>query len=125
MKVMLIKVISRDNYKHTRDFWTNSEYYYGDEKNLGRFTTKEKALDRIRRWAENEKGFSFEGNHYREIAPVFDSSPEIKSEEIDIVGLFYNYKDEPVASNDDWYYATYAFIKSETYIVDEDVNEPL
>lgn len=123
MKVVWYKVIAKENYSLKYDAWTGSEYYSGDVRNLGRFTTKEKAFERLRRWAENEKGFSFEENHYKDVAPVFDASPEIKAEEIDVAGLFYNYKDEPIAYTDTWDYATYAFIRSETYIVDEDVNE--
>lgn len=122
MQVTWYKVIARENYSLKRDFWTGNEYYSGDTKMLGRFTSKDKALGRIRRWAEYEKGFDFESNHYRDIAPVFDSSPEIKTEEIDVVGLFCDDNDEAVTYNSNWTYATYAFIKSETYIVDEDIE---
>lgn len=125
MKVTWYKVIAKEDYALRRDFWTGHEYYSGDVRNLGRFTTKDKALDRIRRWAENEKGFSFDENHYKELIPVFNSFNEIESEELDVVGLFYDHKHEAVTNTDDWDYATYAFIKLETYFIDEDINEKI
>lgn len=95
--------------------------YYPAFDILGKFSTEEKALRCLRKWAE-EKGIDFEENSYEsEIAEYYEPDCDAYCKIIKDVGLYYNSEDKQVERNSlKWLYCTSAMAVKKTLTLDED-----
>ena len=89
-------------------YMNNGDIYYNTEL-MNRYSTREKAVNALRRWAEI-KGIPFTENHHE--VNEFDVK--------DIVGLFYDVNNEPVSYTKKWEYGTYAYVMKVELVLDKE-----
>ena len=80
---------------------------------LGRYSTKENAVARLRKWAE-QKGICFEDN-------VFTKADYTLTKIEVCVGIFYSLDDIPLKYTDDWAYGSQSVAIQKVMLLDEDV----
>ena len=90
---------------------------------LGLYSTEEKAMEKLRKFAE-EKGIPFDENFCKlELGypDFYENSYNVTCFSIGEVGIWFNANDEPVKNiRDDSYYGTGAFIIKKVMTLDED-----
>ena len=94
------------------DYWLD-DYCESKGSMIGRYSTMEKAIARLKKWAE-EKGIPFEENVHEEENP-FSKSPIVHA------GIYYSINDEPVKYTDHWAYASEAIIIERCMELDHDI----
>ena len=97
------------------NYWMD-EFCEGEPELLGNYSTKENAICRLKKWAE-QKGITFEDNVHEEV--IFLDSHT--NETIICVGIYYSYKDEQVNYTDEWAYASEAMAIERCMELDEDI----
>ena len=111
--------------KYPKDwFYKCGRNYKGDDtpavETIGRFSTEEKALDCLQKWAE-EKGLNFAENlHVNTIGELYNPSDDRYFEIIKEVGLYYDIDNNPVEYEKlDWVYSTSAMLIKYKILLDE------
>lgn len=109
---------------YKRGKYRHKEWYMPAFDLLGRFSSEEKALNCLKKWAD-KKGINFDEHFSKSMDVGFyyaDDYYETECTNISECGLYYNFDDNPVDVND-WqhrFYGTSAMIVKKTMTLDED-----
>lgn len=89
-------------------------------ENIGRYSTEEKAIARLRKFAES-KGIDFEKNSEKcDSIPYYENNYGTECVTIFEVGIWFNIHDEPAKTLLDRIYGTGAMVVKKSIILDED-----